>query len=98
MTFDEWWEKNKEQYSADACHMSEYHMASLVWAEAKKDAFMTEAEFEKELRSKVSDAVRRRPDKERSLIDGFKDGVGPLIVEIASLRVEVERLNNQSKE
>lgn len=31
MTFDEWWEKNEAQYSSDACHMSEYHMAFTVW-------------------------------------------------------------------
>lgn len=37
-SFDEWWEENEKQYSADARHMSERHMASLVWAAAKKDA------------------------------------------------------------
>jgi len=33
-TFDQWWEQNEAKYSADACHMSEYHMASTVWAAA----------------------------------------------------------------
>lgn len=37
MTFDQWWGNNEKQYSADACHMSEYHMASVVWEAAKKD-------------------------------------------------------------
>lgn len=35
MTFEQWWEANEKQYSADACHMSEYHMASVVWAAAQ---------------------------------------------------------------
>lgn len=34
MTFEQWWEQNEKQYSADACHMSEFHMASVVWAAA----------------------------------------------------------------
>jgi len=29
--FDEWWEKNENQYSVDAFHMSEYHMASVAF-------------------------------------------------------------------
>ena len=32
--FDKWWKKHAEQYMADALHMSEYHMASVVWAAA----------------------------------------------------------------
>lgn len=31
LTFDEWWNKNESQFTADSCHMSEYHMASVVW-------------------------------------------------------------------
>lgn len=34
MTFDEWWDENQAQYSNDSLHMSEYHMASVVWAAA----------------------------------------------------------------
>lgn len=33
-SFEEWWKANEKQYSADACHMSEYHMASVVWEAA----------------------------------------------------------------
>jgi hypothetical protein len=33
-TFDQWWEQHGAKYSADACHMSEFHMASTVWAAA----------------------------------------------------------------
>jgi len=29
--FDAWWDKNEAQFSADACHMSEYHMASVAF-------------------------------------------------------------------
>lgn len=36
MTFDEWWEKNEKQYTNDSLHMSEYHMASVVWEAAFK--------------------------------------------------------------
>lgn len=36
MTFDEWWQKNQGKYTADACHMSEYHMAAWVWEESTK--------------------------------------------------------------
>lgn len=31
---DAWWDKNEVQYSSDACHMSEYHMVSVVWEAA----------------------------------------------------------------
>ena len=34
--FEQWWEENKKQYMSDACHMSELHMASTVWAAAMK--------------------------------------------------------------
>lgn len=34
-TFDEWWNAHGAQYSADACHMSEYHMAHVVWEAAQ---------------------------------------------------------------
>ena len=37
MTFDEWWNKNEQQYSGDACHMSEYHMAFTVWNAATSE-------------------------------------------------------------
>lgn len=30
-TFDVWWKDNEQRYSDDALHMSEYHMASVVW-------------------------------------------------------------------
>lgn len=36
MTFDEWWEKNEKQYLEDSLHMSEYHMAKMVWDAANK--------------------------------------------------------------
>lgn len=45
MTFDQWWEANEKQYSSDALHMSEYHMAHMVW----KAAFEAGREFEREL-------------------------------------------------
>ncbi len=45
MTFDEWWDKNETQYSSDSCHMSEYHMASVVW----NAAFEAGRELEREL-------------------------------------------------
>ena len=32
--FDEWWDANAEGYLADSLHMSEYHMASVVWLAA----------------------------------------------------------------
>ncbi len=31
MTFDEWWDANEKQFTADSCHMSGYHMASVAW-------------------------------------------------------------------
>lgn len=31
MTFEEWWNVNGRRYSEDACHMSEYHMAKVLW-------------------------------------------------------------------
>ena len=34
MTFDEWWQENEKWYSSDALHMSEYHMASVIWGAA----------------------------------------------------------------
>jgi len=33
-TFDEWWEKNQGKYTADALHMSEYHIVLWAWTEA----------------------------------------------------------------
>ena len=41
MTFEEWWDKNEKQFSADACHVSEYHMASVVWTAARAEGFAT---------------------------------------------------------
>ena len=32
--FDEWWDKNVGWYLSDSLHMSEYHMASMVWEAA----------------------------------------------------------------
>lgn len=32
--FDTWWNENKEQYTSDSLHMSEYHMAFTVWQAA----------------------------------------------------------------
>ena len=32
--FDEWWDGNEAQYTADSCHMSDYHMAKTVWEAA----------------------------------------------------------------
>ena len=32
--FEEWWDENEKQFMADACHMSEFHMASVVWEAA----------------------------------------------------------------
>ncbi len=34
-TFDQWWDTNEKQFAADSCHMSEYHMASVVWDAAR---------------------------------------------------------------
>jgi hypothetical protein len=34
MTFDEWWNTEGQRHSDDALHMSEYHMASVVWEAA----------------------------------------------------------------
>ena len=34
LSFDEWWNANEMQYTSDSCHMSEYHMASVVWKAA----------------------------------------------------------------
>ena len=31
MNFKEWWDRYETQYLEDSCHMSEYHMASVVW-------------------------------------------------------------------
>ena len=31
MTFEDWWSKNESRYTNDALHMSEFHMASVVW-------------------------------------------------------------------
>ena len=42
MTFDEWWDINEKQYSADSCHMSEYHMAHFVWKAAFKEGLEIE--------------------------------------------------------
>ncbi len=36
MTFEEWWDANEKQFTADSCHMSEYHMASVVWDASKR--------------------------------------------------------------
>lgn len=33
--FDEWWDANEKQFIADAYHMSEYHMAGVVWRAAQ---------------------------------------------------------------
>jgi hypothetical protein len=35
MSFDQWWNENESTYSASALHMSEYHMARLVWDAAQ---------------------------------------------------------------
>jgi hypothetical protein len=42
--FEGWWDKNEEAYLADSCHMSEFHMASIVWqaATAAKQAEIDE--------------------------------------------------------
>lgn len=32
--FSEWWDENEKQFMSDACHMSEFHMASVVWEAA----------------------------------------------------------------
>lgn len=32
--FEAWWDKNQEQYCKDSLHMSEFHMASVVWKAA----------------------------------------------------------------
>jgi hypothetical protein len=37
MTFNEWWNANGAKYSADALHMSEYHMAYVVWDAACRE-------------------------------------------------------------
>lgn len=28
---EKWWDENEKQFMSDACHMSEFHMASVVW-------------------------------------------------------------------
>jgi hypothetical protein len=33
-TFDKWWEDNEKEFTSNALHMSEYHMASVVWEAA----------------------------------------------------------------
>jgi hypothetical protein len=43
MTFNEWWQENGHQYSSDALHMSEKHMASVVW-DAATAAVLSSAE------------------------------------------------------
>ena len=32
--FEAWWDKNEKQFIADSCHMSEFHMAGVVWEAA----------------------------------------------------------------
>lgn len=32
--FSKWWDENEKQFMSDACHMSEFHMASVVWEAA----------------------------------------------------------------
>lgn len=44
MTFDEWWEENEEQFFHDSLHMSEYHMASVIWEAAQKESKLQEEE------------------------------------------------------
>lgn len=34
-TFTAWWDANEKQFTSDSCHMSEYHMASVVWEAAQ---------------------------------------------------------------
>lgn len=46
MTFDEWWNLNEKQFTADSCHMSEYHMASVVWEAAFKAGELAKKESE----------------------------------------------------
>lgn len=53
-TFEQWWEKHEAQYSADACHMSEFHMASTVWAAA--------VAAERERCAKLRDGIGVRDD------------------------------------
>lgn len=36
MKFNEWWDENEKEYLSDALHMSEYHMASVIWEAAQK--------------------------------------------------------------
>ncbi len=36
-TFDEWWDENEKQFTSDSLHMSEYHMASVVWEAAQEN-------------------------------------------------------------
>lgn len=36
MTFDEWGDANEKEYSSDSLHMSEYHMARVVWEAASE--------------------------------------------------------------
>lgn len=48
--FDEWWNKNEAQFTADSCHMSQYHMASVVWAAAVKSQEATIESLEDETR------------------------------------------------
>jgi hypothetical protein len=36
--FEKWWAENGVKYSADALHMSEYHMAHFVWEAALRAA------------------------------------------------------------
>ena len=36
MNFPEWWDAHEKEYMSDSLHMSEYHMASVVWEAAQK--------------------------------------------------------------
>lgn len=39
--FDAWWDENEEKFLSDSNHMSQYHMASVVWEAAEKATRLT---------------------------------------------------------
>lgn len=43
--FDAWWAENKEKYAADSLHMSQYHMASIVWEAAQVALINSRSDF-----------------------------------------------------
>ena len=45
---EKWWDANEKQFMADSCHMSEFHMAGVVWKAA--------IELEREACAKVCEA------------------------------------------